>query len=77
VPGVPIGEVISVKSSPGLLTKSAKVKPFVKISALDLVSVVVEEPRMDPRDSLLPPMPVVPTPTPSISVSATPSPSKN
>jgi rod shape-determining protein MreC len=76
VSGVPIGEVIGVKSSPGLLTKTAKVKPFVKLSTLDLVSVIVEAPRIDPRDSLLPPMPVVPTPTPAITVSPSPSPSQ-
>lgn len=79
VSGVPIGEVLSVKSSPGLLTKSAKVQPFVKLSTLDLVSVVVEGPRIDPRDSLLPPMPFTPSPTPLTTdgVSATPSPSQN
>ena len=77
VAGVPIGEVISVKSSPGLLTKSARVKPYVKLSTLDLVSVVVEAPRIDPRDSLLPPMPIVDTPTPTTSPSATPSPSES
>ena len=77
VSGVPIGEVISVKSAPGLLTKTAKVKPYVKLSTLDLVSVVVEAPRIDPRDSLLPPMPFTPTPTPAITVSPTPSPSQN
>jgi rod shape-determining protein MreC len=77
VSGVPIGEVISVKSSPGLLTKTAKVKPYVKLSSLDLVSVIVEAPRIDPRDSLLPPMPFTPTPTPAITVSPSPSPSQN
>ena len=58
VSGVPIGKVVSVKSSPGLLTKTARVEPFVKVSTLDLVSVVVEGPRVDPRDSLLPPAPI-------------------
>lgn len=75
VPGVPIGEVISIKSSPGLLTKSARVRPYVKLSTLDLVSVVVEQPRIDPRDSLLPPAPITPTPSPSISIIPSPSPS--
>lgn len=77
VSGVPIGEVFSVKSAPGLLTKTAKVKPYVKLSTLDLVSVVVEAPRIDPRDSLLPAMPFTPTPTPAITVSPTPTPSQN
>jgi hypothetical protein len=71
--GQPDCEVISVKSSPGLLTKSAKVKPYVKLSTLDLVSVFVERPRIDPRDSLLRPMPFVPTPTVSSSPATTPS----
>lgn len=73
VSGVPIGKVVSIKSSPGLLTKSAQVKPFVNLSTLDLVSVVVEKPRIDPRDSLLPPMPVLPTPSNSITPSPSPS----
>jgi len=73
VAGVPVGEIVSIKSTPGLLTKTAKVKPYVKISNLDLLAVVVEPPRIDPRDSLLPPMPV--TATPSAEISPTPSPS--
>jgi rod shape-determining protein MreC len=75
VPGVPIGEVISVKPTPGALTRSATVRLFANLTALDLVGVVVEPPRKNPRDAVLPP-----SPTPSSSLpplvpqSGTPSP---
>jgi hypothetical protein len=36
---------------------------------------VVEQPRIDPRDSLLPPAPITPTPSPSLSIIPSPSPS--
>ena len=72
VPGVPVGTVVNVRSTPGALTRSADVRTFVDVTTLDLVGVVVEPPRTDPRDSLLP----TPTPSPSVgSTSPTPSPS--
>jgi rod shape-determining protein MreC len=54
VPGVPIGEVTSVRQTPGALTRTATVTPYVSFTALDLVAVVVESPRQDPRDAVLP-----------------------
>ncbi|MEI6374137.1 MAG: rod shape-determining protein MreC [Actinomycetes bacterium] len=57
VPGVPIGEVTEVSGTPGQLTRLAKVKPFVNVSTLDIVAVVVEPPRDNPRDSVLVPLP--------------------
>ncbi|MFZ0325309.1 MAG: rod shape-determining protein MreC [Actinomycetes bacterium] len=71
VPGVPIGEVYKVEATPGALTRTALVKPYVDFTTLSLVGIVVQPPRRDPRDSVLPPVPVTPTP----SVSLTPSPS--
>lgn len=62
VPGVPVGEVISIKSTPGSPTKTAAVRPFADLGRLDLVGVVTEPPRRDPRDAVLPPPP---TPAPS------------
>lgn len=56
-PGVPVGEVESVQSTPGTLTRVGEVRPYVDFAALDLVGVVVEAPREDPRDSVLPPRP--------------------
>ncbi|HKB31334.1 MAG TPA: rod shape-determining protein MreC [Streptosporangiaceae bacterium] len=57
VPGVPIGVVTRVESTPGALTRMAIVRPFVRFTALDVVGVVVAAPRRNPRDSVLPPRP--------------------
>lgn len=57
VPGVPVGVVGSVHGTPGSQTRTASVRPYVDFSSLDLVGVVVEPPRTDPRDSVLPPPP--------------------
>lgn len=72
VPGVPIGTVDRVEATPGSLTRTAVVTPFVRFTTLDVVGVVVSPPRSDPRDAVLPPKPS-PTATPSGSPSATPS----
>lgn len=74
VPGVPIGTVERVEATPGSLTRTAVVAPFVRFTTLDVVGVVVSPPRSDPRDAVLPPKPSPsPTATPSGSPSATPS----
>jgi rod shape-determining protein MreC len=57
VPGVPVGTVTRIEATPGELTKTVLVEPFVSFTRLDLVGVVVEEPRTDPRDTVLPPKP--------------------
>jgi rod shape-determining protein MreC len=63
VPGVPVGKVLSVEATPGELTKTVLVQPFVSFTRLDLVGVVVVPPRTDPRDAVLPPAPSgAPTP---------------
>lgn len=68
VPGVPIGVVTRVETTPGALTRTALVRPFVSFTALDVVGVVVVPPRHDPRDSVLPPLPAS-SPAPSSSAS--------
>lgn len=68
VPGVPIGTIESVKKTPGKLTRTAQVKPFVSFTTLDIVGVVMAPPKTNPRDSVLPPKPTV---------SASPSPSSS
>lgn len=76
VPGVPIGMVTQVESTPGALTRVAMVRPFVHFTTLDVVGVVVTPPRHNPRDSVLPPAPTPPaspSPAPSPSTSGTPS----
>ena len=57
VPGVPIGKVSKVENTPGQLTRTVLVQPFVHFTTLDLVGVVVEPPTGDPRYAVLPPKP--------------------
>ena len=73
VPGVPVGSVVSVTGTPGSQTRSATVSPYVDFTSLDLVGVVVQPPRADPRDAVLPPRPAS-TPTPTVTVTVTPKP---
>jgi rod shape-determining protein MreC len=65
--GVPVGVLTSVRGTVASLQRVAFVRPYVNFTALDLVGVIVDNPRTDPRDSVLPPKPVstpgvVPTP---------------
>lgn len=73
VPGVPVGVVTRVDPSGGDLTRTVYVKPYTGFTKLDIVGVVVEAPREDPRDTVLPPA-AKPTPTPTVTVTVTPSP---
>ncbi|MGP4111661.1 rod shape-determining protein MreC [Streptomyces sp. 4N509B] len=57
VPGVPVGEVVNVNRGAGDLTRTVEVRPYVEFTQLDIVGVVVQPPRDDPRDSVLPPRP--------------------
>ncbi|MCD9141748.1 rod shape-determining protein MreC [Streptomyces albireticuli] len=75
VPGVPVGEVTRVEPSGGGLTRTLQVRPYVGYSKLDIVGVVVQPPRTDPRDTVLPPKPEGPKPTPTVTVTVTPTPS--
>jgi rod shape-determining protein MreC len=69
VPGVPVGTIVSVQASPGSLTQTALVRPFVNFTALGVVGIVVQVPRHNPRTSILP------RPAPTVTVTVTPSPS--
>jgi rod shape-determining protein MreC len=69
VPGVPVGTIVSVQPSPGALTQTALVRPFVNFTALGVVGIVVQVPQHNPRISILP------RPAPTVTVTATPSPS--
>ena len=71
VPGVPVGTVVSVHSSPGSLTQTALVRPFVDFTALGVVGVVVQVPNHNPRTSILP------RPAPTVTITVTPSPSSS
>ena len=57
MPGVPIGTVTQVKPTPGALSRTAFLEPYVDFTALDLVGIVIQPPRTNPRDSVLPPVP--------------------
>jgi len=67
VPGVPVGTIVSVASSPGSLTQTALVRPFVNFTALGVVGIVVQVPRHNPRTSILP------RPAPTVTITVTPS----
>jgi rod shape-determining protein MreC len=71
VPGVPVGTIVSVASSPGALTQTALVRPFVNFTALGVVGIVVQVPRHNPRTSILP------RPAPTVTITVTPSPSSS
>lgn len=72
VPGVPVGQVVRVDPTGGDLTRTVYVRPFVGFTKLDLVGVVVEPPRDNPRDTVLPAKPAKPKPIPTVTVTATP-----
>ncbi len=73
VPGVPVGEVTKVERQTGDLTRTLRIRPFVEFTQLDVVGVVVEPPREDPRDKVLrPKAPKEPEPAPTVTVTATP-----
>ncbi|WP_108014664.1 rod shape-determining protein MreC [Streptomyces sp. VMFN-G11Ma] len=72
VPGVPVGVVSRVDPSGGALTRTLYITPYVSFTKLDIVGVVVQAPKKDPRDTVLPKKPK-PTPTPTVTVTVTPS----
>lgn len=57
VPGVPIGTITRLEGSANSLTTTAVVRPFVDFASLGVVGVVVAKPKVNPRDSVLPPKP--------------------
>ena len=81
-PGIPIGEVVGVSGTAGQLARVATVRPFVDVSTLTIVGVVVRPPRQDPRDSVLPAregasarplIPILPSASPSNTAELEPS----
>jgi rod shape-determining protein MreC len=71
---IPIGRITKVLPTPGQLFRSAVVAPFVDFTSIDVVGVVVGQPRPVRRDSLLPASPS-PSPSPDRSSGASPEPS--
>jgi len=73
VPGVPVGRITKVDRTGGDLTRSVSVRPFVGFTKLDIVGVVVEPPRTDPRDEVLrSKKPAKPKPAPTVTVTKKP-----
>jgi len=74
--GVPVGSVTSATNPLTGDVQTGEVQPYVDFRALDLVGVVVEPPRVDPRQALLaPPLPtitVTTTATATATVTASP-----
>ena len=71
VPGVPVGTIISITGGTGSLTQTALVRPFVNFTSLGVVAIVVQVPRHNPRQSVLP------RPAPTVTVTVTPSPTSS
>ena len=53
-PGIPIGVVAEMRGTQGQLTRSALLTPYVDISRLDIVGVVLRAPESPPREGLTP-----------------------
>jgi rod shape-determining protein MreC len=70
--GVQVGSVVSATHPLAGEVQTGTVRPYVDFTSLDLVGVVVEPPRTDPRDALL--ASPVPTVTVTATVTATPPP---
>src|SRR3954467_9111377 len=71
VPGVPVGTIKTVTSVAGSVDQVATVTPFVDVSTLDLLAVVVQPPPRDPRNAVLGAIPsAAPSSSPSPSASS-------
>lgn len=84
VPGVPVGRVSAVTSDAGDLVRTADVEPFVDLGSLDLLAVIVGDPRGEPRVVIepaplpapaAPPEPAPPEPAPPEPAPVAPAPS--
>jgi rod shape-determining protein MreC len=67
--GIPVGRVSTTSNDPNSPTLTGSLSPFVDVTSLDLVGVILDVPRRAPR------VPLRPTPLPSPKPSPSPSPS--
>jgi rod shape-determining protein MreC len=67
--GIPVGRVATTSNDPNSPTLTGTLTPFVDVTSLELVGVILDDPRRAPR------APLRPTPLPSPRPSPTPSPS--
>ena len=73
--GIPVGTVKSTSNDPNTPTLTGTLTPYVDITSLDLVGVVLDGPRRPVRPALTPAPAPSPSPRPSPSASPSPSPS--
>lgn len=66
--GIPVGTVTTTSNDPNTPTLTGTLSPYVDVTSLDLVGVVLDGPRRTPR------LPLAPTPIPSPMPSPSPSP---
>ncbi|GII97249.1 rod shape-determining protein MreC [Sinosporangium siamense] len=52
IPGVPIGVIERVESTPGELTRTGYARPYADLTSLDVVGVVVGAPQRDVREAV-------------------------
>ena len=71
--GIPVGRVATTSNDPNSPTLTGTLSPFVDVTSLDLVGVVLDDPRRAPRTPLRPTP--LPSPRPSPSPAPSPSPS--
>jgi rod shape-determining protein MreC len=62
--GIPVGTVTAIAPDANAISRSATLEPFVDVSSLDVVGVVVDPPRTRPRGRLTP---IGPGPSPTSS----------
>jgi rod shape-determining protein MreC len=70
--GIPVGRVTTTSNDPNTPTLTGSLTPYVDVTALDLVGVVLDGPRRTPRPALSPA--AVPAPRPAPRPSPSPSP---
>jgi rod shape-determining protein MreC len=70
--GIPVGRVLTTSNDPNTPTLTGSLDPYVDVSSLDLVGVVLDGPRRTPRAPLLPTP--LPSPRPSLRPSPSPTP---
>ncbi len=65
-PGLPLGTIVGFRGDLGQADRVAIVDSAARLTALDIVGVVVVSPRTDPRDSVLPPKAVADPASPTL-----------
>jgi rod shape-determining protein MreC len=70
--GIPVGRVTTTSNDPNTPTLTGTLTPYVDVSSLDLVGIVVDGPRRTPREAITPSPIPAPRPAPRPSPTASP-----